>query len=59
MFLFFLKKEGMSKSFCELFVSELAGIEFIFFSHVFETILSTPILEIGSGFSNPVAITVI
>ena len=59
LFLFFLKKEGISKSFCDGFVSVLAGIELIFFSHVFDTILSTPILEIGSFFSNPVAITVI
>ena len=59
LFLFFLKKEGISKSFCDAFTSLLDGIELIFFSHVLETMLSTPILEIGSFFSKPVAITVI
>ena len=55
LFLFFLKNDGISKSFCDEVTSELDGIELIFFSHVFDTMLSTPILEIGSFFANPVA----
>ena len=39
LFLFFLKKEGISKSFCDELASVLDGIEFIFFSQVLETIL--------------------
>ena len=59
LFLFFLKNEGMSKSFCDEFVSEFDGIQFIFFSQVFDTNLSTPTFDVDSFFSNPVAITVI
>ena len=51
LFLFFLKNAGISKSFCDVLTSALDGIEFIFFSHVFDTMLSTPILDIGSFFS--------
>ena len=49
----------MSKSFCDEFGSELAGIEFIFSFHGLDIVFSIPMLEICSFFSNPVAITVI
>ena len=58
LFLFFLKNAGMSKSPCEE-LSVDAGIEFIFLSHVLFTNVSTLAELRASGFSNPVAMTVI
>lgn len=58
--LFFLKNEGMSKSFCELALSCDAGIVFIFLSHALLTISPTCIEPATLvSFSKPVAITVI
>ena len=57
--LFFLRKDGISKSFDELDVSVLVGIELIFLFQALSTIFSTPISAKDGSFSNPVAITVI
>ena len=59
LFLFLRKNAGISKSPCEEFTSD-AGIELDFFSQDdFPIKLSTVDAVRDSGFSNPVAITVI